>query len=556
MKKIILAFAFMVLCAPFIGAEATKSSPAGITATATASPAVQPAAVTITAAPNMAAPGVIGGALTATAAALTSTAAALTSTATALTSTAAGKVTITADAAASTIPAVVDLSPAIINFETTAKDGIKLSWAPKQKDNVYYNVYRSQAADYLKINKDAFLTSVYTDSDVLTSTVYYYKVEATDTSKNAYMSKTQSAKSADLTMPQVPAGMKAFQDIQSVTLKWSQAGQGSFPVSGYNFYRGKTPEESAFLKFVPFSKAYYSDEEVEPGLRYYYKMDAIDIKGNESKMTDTVSAVPYPRPRTNLCLMPTAYRNNIFDNNGLNVDMGFTYYIGTIAGEHNIAELKKADTFSKIGVWLLSLDAKWTFFNEGAGWWPSLGAGLMYSMLLQDNIGGSTSTQNAANGGGVNLGTKDSVLGQQSLYLTAAKDVALDTTMYAGYTQGFRFYKGDKAKGAAGYLTYIVSSIIGESNPNDSRASDTSAPVWNSYYFGLSRDIFKKIGVKLELTVPPGLNKNAFLPNTYIINTHIDRLFNFDIAYIHYDGGYAWMGYYNLRFSIYPSPYK
>ena len=327
-------------------------------------------------------------------------------------------------------------------------------------------------------------------------------------------------------------------------------------MSGYNFYRGRTPDEHLFLKFVPVAKTYYTDEDVEPGLRYYYTASTVDIKGEESKMSDQSNAVPFPRPRTNICVMPSAYRNNIFDNMGLNVDMGFIYYIGTILGEHNLETVQKSDTFQKTGVWLLSLDAKWTFFNEGANWWPSLGVGAMYSLLLQDSIGGST--QNNALGGGTTISSKQSVLGQQSLYLTGAKNIGLDTTAYLGFAQGVRFYPGDKAKGPAGYLTYIVSAILNSNDPaiSGSRASDTSAIVWNAYYLGLSRDIFKKIGIKVELTVPPGLNDKALLPNTYIINTHIDRLFNFDIAYIHYDGGYAWLGYYNLRFSIYPSPYK
>ena len=235
--------------------------------------------------------------------------------------------------------------------------------------------------------------------------------------------------------------------------------------------------------------------------------------------------------------------------------MGFTYYIGTIFGEHNTLGLKETDTFQKTGVWLLSLDAKWTFFNEGADWYPSLGLGLMYSLLLQDTLG---STSQAATGGSTTFGTKDKILGQHGVYVTAAKNIAWDTTAYLGYVQKFQLYSDDNAKGAAGYLTYIVSSIFNEIDPSltGTQASNTKAIVWNAYYFGLSREIFKKIGIKIELTVPIGLNKNPFLPDTYIINTHIDRLFNFDIAYIHYDGGYAWLGYYNLRFSIYPSPYK
>ncbi|MEI7542101.1 MAG: hypothetical protein WCJ94_02490 [bacterium] len=542
MKKIILIISLALISSTFVLAEDAKAIPvtATVSVVATLIPATQkvipenPIGVTGT----------------------TTTANILTPTAIALTTTVAVKVSTTVTAVAVTSTAVVDLSPANITFDVNPKDGIKLSWIPKQKENVYYNVYRTQTSAFSKINKDQLSKAEYIDSAILTSTVYFYKVEAMDTSFNAYMSISKSVKSADMTLPQPPV-IKAFQDIQSISLKWAQATQGTLLISGYNFYRGRTPEEHTFIKFVPYTKTFYADDDVVPGLRYYYTAETIDISGNVSKQTDSVTAVPFPMPRTSICLLPTAYRNNIFDNMGLNVDMGFTYFIGTIFGEHtDILGDKKTDSFQKIGVWLLSLDAKWTFINEGTSWYPSLGLGVMYSMLLQDSIGGST--QSSATGGGTTIGTKDKVLGQQGIYVTAAKNVIWDTTMYGGYVQGFKISKQDKGKGAAGYLTYIVSSILGDFDPaiTGSQTSNTSAEVRNAFYFGLSRELFKKVGVKIELTVPLQFNKNPFLPNTYIINTHIDRLFNFDISYLHYDGGYAWVGYYNLRFSIYPSPYK
>lgn len=540
MKKTIIALMALTFCAAPAGAEVSKAEPGKTTVTAQAvmDPAVQrvlvpqTAPLTVTAAPGAdSLTGKILQPATVTA--------------------------VTADVAASTIPAVIDLSPDMINFDASAKDGIKLSWTPKQKDNVYYNVYRSaQTVEFTKINEVEFSKPEYVDLKITSATSYYYKVEALDNSRNSYMSKTQTARSADIINPMPPVNFKSYQDVQSVSLRWAQPGQGSFLLSGYNLYRGSKTEENNFLKFIPSAKTYFSDEEVEPGLRYYYKMASVDIKGNESKLTDTVSAVPFPKPRTSVCLMPTAYRNNIFDNMGLNVDMGFTYYIGTVFGEHNTSVLQKdADTFSKNGVWLLSIDAKWTFFNEDEDWYPSIGLGLMYSLLLQDSVGASSSfSQNV----GTTLSTKAPVLGQQGVFITATKKLPWDVTFTGGYVQGFKLYKGDKGKGTSGYLTYIVSSILGGNNAGEtgSETSNTSAEVRNSYFIGISRDIFKKVGIKVEITVPLEFNKNPLLPNTYIINTHIDRLFNFDIAYIHYDGGYAWLGYYNLRFSVYPSPYK
>jgi hypothetical protein len=443
----------------------------------------------------------------------------------------------------------------IYAFSTGIADTVKLFWEPKNKEASFkYNIYRTTAVRYEKINPRQITLTAYADSGITSLTAYSYEIESIDEKGASYMSVTFTVKTPPINFPQMPSGFKAFQDIEAVTLKWSFGGQGSFPVSGYNIYRGKLSDKLDFCKFVPAAKNVYTDNDVVPALRYYYSISAVDIRGHESDQVTAPGVMPFPPPRTNLCIMPTAYRNNIFNNNGFNVDCGFAYYIGTLYGEHNVAVLGEGnDTFKKNGVWLLSVDAKYTYFSGFENWWPALGAGVMYSLLMQDSIGGSTS--NYQQGVGTSFSTKSSIIGLQGLYLVATKNIGWDFTGDLGYVFGFKMYKGDQGEGLGGYIPYLVSSVLGGGS-DLTKDANTNYDSKNVYYLGFSRPLFGKASVKVEFMVPVEMNDRAYMPSTYIINTHIDRLLNFDIAYMHYSGGFAWLGYYNLRFSVFPSPYK
>jgi len=513
-----------------------------------------------------AAAGVSGTAagVTGTAMGVSGTAQGVTGTATGVTATATGAtgVTATSSDANQTGETPTGLSitakdggTVLYAFNTNFADRVKIFWKPKKDGEFTYNIYRATDDKFEKINYEKITQTVYADSKILSLTSYAYRIESLDEAGNSYISLSFTVTTPAVVPPQPPGDFKAFQDVVAVSLRWSAAGQGSFTVSGYNLYRGKLSDKLDFYKFIPARKLLFTDDNVEPAIRYYYKITAVDEKGLESKASSAPGVMPFPPPRTNVCLMPTAYRNDIFNNVGFNVDCGFAYYIGTIYGDHNTNVLgEETDTFKKNGIWLLSVDAKYTYFSGLEGWWPALGAGVMYSLLLQDSIGGSTT--NPELGTGATFGSKESVLGLQGLYLAATKKAWWDVTADAGYVFGFKLYKGDQGEGVAGYIPYLVSSILGSNDPSISGDSNTNYDSKDVYYLGFSREIFSKAYFKMELVVPVQMNQRAYLPDTYIINSHIDKLFNFDVAYLHYAGGFAWIGYYNLRFSVFPSPYK
>jgi hypothetical protein len=289
-----------------------------------------------------------------------------------------------------------------------------------------------------------------------------------------------------------------------------------------------------FVDFVPAAKTQYTDVGLKPGTRYYFSARTIDISNRESKDSDYANAVPFPQPRTGLILSPTALRNDINSNYGLNVDCMFSYYIGQIFGAHDTmgAYTKGTDSIGKVGVWLLTADAKWCLFNEWETF-PSIAVGYLYTMLLQDEIGAPVSSNTTSVSESVSLsssqGQKAPFTSLSSVYFAASKKLFWETTFHAGYIMGSQNE----------FMPYLSQYLNTGDESNE------------AYFFGISRPIFARMGLRLEFT---GMFNAPLHP--WLINTHIDRLSDFDIAYFHFDGGYSILGYLSFRFTIFPTPYR
>jgi len=451
----------------------------------------------------------------------------ITGSATALTATAALPVT------ASAAPMAISGSAAAMGLTSTS--ALSVTSGAKTEEKFYYNVYRKiEKQDYAKINKDVLTKEEYLDADVNTSTTYYYKIQVIDSAGNTHLTKAFSARTIDLVYPTEPQELKGFQDVETAEIKWTAGGKGTEAISGYNVYRGNTTTAMKFIAFVSADKSQYNDNDVDPGKKYFYSVRTTDISKRESKDSNVVSVVPFPLPRTGLILSPTAFRNDIFSNYGLNVDCMFSYYIGDIYGEHgNLGYTSKGtDSIDKVGVWLLTADAKWCLFNEWETF-PSIAAGYMYTMLLQDQIGAAVNSNTTSVEQGFSLsgnnGQKQSFLSLSSPYFALSKKIFWDTTVHGGYMIGNQ-----------NTFLYYLSKYMPTYTPN------------NAYFVGISRPIFARMGLRVEYT---GMVGNV--PGSpWLINTHIDRLSSFDFAYFHFSGGYSILGYLSFRFTVFPTPYR
>ncbi len=434
-----------------------------------------------------------------------------------------------------TIEAKINYAVEKIDFDTNTINTIILKWDKKEGEEFIYNIYKkSEGFDYAKINNAPITVTFYVDTDINTGTIYYYKIETIDRNGNAYLSNEFSVKSADLFLPYTPSNFKIYQDIESSVLKWNASSKGTFELAGYIIYRGEDADDLIKIAQVKPTDLRYDDEDVVPGKKYYYKISAIDTNGYESKSTEIQSCVPFPMPRTSLILMPTAYRNDIFNNWGLNVDFNFTYYIGGIYGAHNLFPYgEDSDSFLKVGASILSGDLKLSGFNDENNI-PSIAMGYNYIILMQDKFGSSqiTGVQTSFSGK-----EKEAMKMMGGFYGVLSKKAFWDFSFHTGYILGEQL----------NFIPYLSKYLNYDDNLTQ-----------HGYYFGFSRKIFSRMGIRCEFIVPVEnkINPSFILPRQYLINTYIDRFINFNLSYFHFNGGYIWLGYISFRFTIFPSPYK
>jgi len=432
------------------------------------------------------------------------------------------------------VSVTVNFVPEKVDFDILTINAIKIKW-DKKGEQIYYDIYRKgEKEDFVKINQSPIYMTKYVDTDINTGTIYFYAIQANDSAGNKYLSKEFQIKSADIFLPSKPVNFKVYQDVECSVLKWEKAIKGTFDVAGYNIYRGESYDSLTKIANVKADVLKYEDVEIIPAKKYYYMVTAYDAAGNESPGTDILNCIPFPMPRTSLILMPTAYRNDIFNNWGLNIDFNFSYYIGGIFGEHDLYPYgKDSDSFLKVGAWLLTGDIKLSGFND-IGSFPSIAVGYIYTILMQDKFGSSNVTGMQASFSGKE---KESMQTIKGFYAAMSKKVFFDIGLHGGYIFGEQI----------NFIPYLSKYLDTEENN-----------VSQGYYLGFNRTIISRMGFKLELIVPVGnkVNPTFFMPGQYLINTHIDRFINFDFGYFHFNGGYIWLGYINFRFTIFPNPYK
>lgn len=89
--------------------------------------------------------------------------------------------------------------------------------------------------------------------------------------------------------PAPPEGVQATAGMRRVTLLWKPSGASY--VDGYRIYRSRS-RNSGFEQLAEVEKVSYTDEQVEPGIVYYYRITALAREGNESNWSAEVQAAP------------------------------------------------------------------------------------------------------------------------------------------------------------------------------------------------------------------------------------------------------------------------
>ena len=181
---------------------------------------------------------------------------------------------------------------------------VKISWdfPPYEGDiediTVGFNIYRNKGKGELeKVNKVLILRQedikYRTDISVQNNVSYTYYVKSVDCiGRESTPSVKVSAMPIDLTPPKYPEGLDALGEQGRILITWKM--NLELDLSHYDIYKS-LEVLGTFAKInrtpIPADQPFYYDT-VYTGPTYYYKIKAIDMSGNESEFSNSISGQP------------------------------------------------------------------------------------------------------------------------------------------------------------------------------------------------------------------------------------------------------------------------
>jgi hypothetical protein len=318
---------------------------------------------------------------------------------------------------------------------TSMRNAVRLSWNAPQAWYApvsTYILFRDKEA----LAKDLSLTT-YMDLSPKAKTLFTYQVEAVDVSGRAsVLSLTATGQATGAVAPLAPKNLSISAKAERVVLSWEPSLAGTAPVSFYLIKRitepgaGESGEVSKKLAPLDMSRTSYTDS-VEGSHFYRYELRSIDSEGNTSAASEVRAFVESkPFNKTELLLMPTAYSNNLDRDTGLNINVLFDYFVGSLFYNYfsQTADKASAGVFQPLQVGTVSLDLKETWIPE-TRFSPALATGFYGTALI--NFGAPNSAQTvgvSSSGGGIqSLG---------DLYAVASKRFGYQSAIHLGFMHG------------------------------------------------------------------------------------------------------------------------
>jgi hypothetical protein len=196
-------------------------------------------------------------------------------------------------------PMVLPLPPTEVKAEVFA-DRIEITWKPlsgssdsSSAPNVKgYNVYRSMGEEGpQRRNSRLVEEEKYGDRDFVFGQTYRYFVRASATETSPYLESEDSEAieifAKDTFAPEPPQGLVSVSGQDVVAISWDPNEEED--LAGYRVWRREEgTEEIGLLTPEPIKESVYNDRAAEKGKMYAYAVTAVDISGNESRISNII----------------------------------------------------------------------------------------------------------------------------------------------------------------------------------------------------------------------------------------------------------------------------
>lgn len=170
-----------------------------------------------------------------------------------------------------------------------SENRIDLSWTDPADNESYFRIERDEGDGFSEVTILAANITRYEDTGLNPSTIYAYRVLAGNSAGESAFSETFQATtlSPDVQAPSVPGELTAYRlGSRSVDLFWEPSTDNR-AVAGYRIYR-----DGSLVAETTASPATLGA--LEPGTVYAFSVTAVDVGGNESPATESVTVATLP----------------------------------------------------------------------------------------------------------------------------------------------------------------------------------------------------------------------------------------------------------------------
>jgi hypothetical protein len=457
---------------------------------------------------------------------------------------------------------------------SAGRETIKLKWqvAPAWVAPVSsYRVYRGLNLDSLQSVTE--ITGIaYEDTPPARAKDYIYRVATVDNAgRVSVQGLTVSARATGALAPGAPVALTAKAQVEKVNLTWSAAPPGTSPVTAY-LLRRRLADSEVWKNFALMSASTTARADNVAGDQgYVYSLAAIDAEGLTGDAV-YVAASPTTKVwnKTLVVLMPTAYANNKASDKGINLNVLFDFYVGSLYESYtnSITGFTKNGLFQPLQIGTVTSDLKWALLDD-RGLVPGLAFGSYTAALIPFGNPDQGQSVGASSAGG-SISTLGSVYGVVSKRFwpgepRAAVHVGLMYGKLSDYLTsdptpvGWRPTIRHLTPG--GDIPMLFNRFVDPKQ--DALVAQSSHMVYGGIQFPFNVPLIIDTwhtGLRLEVMmpladeaawpagtlVPDGSNPQSYLP--VMTNIHIDNLplFGFEFSLFEYQGGYQVIAFYHI----------
>lgn len=459
---------------------------------------------------------------------------------------------------------------------TSRRDDVLLSWEAAQPWVAAisgYKVWRAESAEAVAAAMPVALTGTsWVDRPPQKAKLYWYAVGAVDVEgRVSAMSATVSAQASGVLPPGVPRNLTTKARTEKVNLNWDEPVVGTAPISGYILQRREDGSDYwKQLGLLTKEKREYIDK--APGDRgYLYSLAAFDSEGNTGPAA-YVGASPSAKTlnKTLVVLMPTAYADKRGRDRGLNENVIFDFYVGSLYESYTnpLTSRTKTGEFQPLQIATVTSDSKVAWLDDD-GLIPGIATGVYISALI--NFGQPTGAQTigvSSSGGGIaTLGNAYAVISKRfwpgepnaaihgGVFMGGLADSAVQSGMPKDWELTARHLLpgGDIPSLLTRFVDPKVGARIGQA-PHLAfvglQLPFTVPLLVTKWRTGIRAEYITPLAIKAEYAPSdqpaPGEDPATQLP--WLLNVHIDNLplFGFEFGYLQYPGGFQLIAFYHI----------